>query len=167
MSVDSFYENMWVIVMCRESPDLASTLTQFIRSTAREEMRMLSCGDYFPCWLVSGTFWPLGSSVSLLITHLLPFLKSTWPGIRRQLTIAFFNLWFPPSLSFWPHRWAPDSWLTSWALAPLLSHCVIGFSFICCPLVAKDTLYPPISTRQPACSLSISTPKIDIESAML
>ena len=87
MSVDSLYENMWVIVMCRESPDLASTLTQFIRSTAREEMRMLSCGDYFPCWLVSGTFWPLGSSVSLLITHLLPFLKSTWPGIRRQLTI--------------------------------------------------------------------------------
>ena len=30
-------------------PDLASTLTQAIRSSAREEMRMLSCDDYLPC----------------------------------------------------------------------------------------------------------------------
>ena len=54
------------------------------------------------------------------------------------------------------------SWLLAHFLSPgspALPLCDWLFLHLLSSAVAKDTWYPPISTRQPACSLSISTPE--------
>lgn len=135
-------------------------------------MRMLPRGDWFPFlvdWCqVQPDFLahqcPFSSPTCCHPWSLLDLaLEGNWLIIKLHACCFFsdysFNLVLSPPLSSWLHRWSPDSCLTSWALISWLP--TVWWVFLHALLssvVAKATLYPPISTTRPDCSLSIITP---------